>query len=543
MAGKLELGFPKTSACSLREQLARKILRNVRSQGHPYVDLRDNGKKFIYFCTLCLAPCYSDTALFDHLKGNLHMERLSAAKVTLLGPNPWPFNDGVVFFDTSIENEDDSPNMNAKQKRLLEYTDNDNNLAIVKFGENLNSNDDNHAEVHGVNGSIKYLESGAVHSDLQLSSSDGAVSEHCTLVIPHALIGDKTPDLQARDVGLGKIAVRFFEKDGGLNGIRRIWCEWLGKDTDGHQVGSAVPEHKFAVIIFSYHSDLGRNGSVEELKSLLPSTPMTELENESSSSQKRKKSFSDPEDVSDSLSNQYDSSVEDSSASSSATSRLALGQIDNQLLHTRFISSKAIRKELRRKQRLAAEKMCDICKQKMLPGRDVATLFNLKTRRLACSSRNGTGAFHLFHASCLVHWILMCEYNMIPNHVAFPKVRRRSKRKMGANANQNGKEYDMKAARGKINSVFCPECQGTGIIVDGDQVEHAPFSLSEMFKLKIKACDGRREWIRSPELLQNCSTGFHFPAQSEEIGQERVKPIKLLHFYRVDEQNTSTVES
>lgn len=40
-----------------------------------------------------------------------------------------------------------------------------------------------------------------------------------------------------------------------------------------------------------------------------------------------------------------------------------------------------------------------------------------------------------------------------------------------------------------------------------------------MFKFKIKACDARREWIRSPEVLQNCSTGFHFPSQSEEIGQ------------------------
>ncbi|KAF7805927.1 uncharacterized protein G2W53_038088 [Senna tora] len=502
MAGKLELGFPKTSASSLREQLARKILNTVRSQGHPYVELRENGKKFIYFCTLCLAPCYSDTALFDHLKGNLHMERLSTAKVTLLGPNPWPFNDGIVFFDTSTNNDKDLSNMNAKQKRLLESIDNDSNLAIVKFGENLNTN-------------------------LQLSSTDDTVNEDCNLVIPHALIGDKASDLKVREVGLGKIAARFFQKEGGLNGIRRIWCEWLGKEANDHQNVAAVPEHDFAVIIFSYNSDLGRTGLLEE----------TEAENVGASGRKRKKSLSDPEDISDSLSNQYESSVEDSSASNSATSRLALGQIDNQLLRSRFISSKAIRKELRRQQRLAAEKMCDICKQKMLPGKDVATLFNLKTGRLACSSRNGTGAFHMFHASCLVHWILMCEYDIITNNLAFPNVRRRSKRKIAANVNQNGKECELKVARGKMNSVFCPECQGTGIVIDGDQLEHAPFSLSEMFKFKIKACDARREWIKSPEVLQNCSTGFHFPSQSEEIGQEKVKPIKLLHFYRADEQS------
>ena len=39
----------------------------------------------------------------------------------------------------------------------------------------------------------------------------------------------------------------------------------------------------------------------------------------------------------------------------------------------------------------------------------------------------------------------------------------------------------------------------------------------QMFKFKIKACDARRDWIKSPEVLKNCSTGFHFPSQSEEI--------------------------
>ena len=41
MAGRWELGFPKSSASSLKEKLARNILRNVRSQGHPYVELRE----------------------------------------------------------------------------------------------------------------------------------------------------------------------------------------------------------------------------------------------------------------------------------------------------------------------------------------------------------------------------------------------------------------------------------------------------------------------------------------------------------------------
>nr|KYP53400.1 hypothetical protein KK1_024781 [Cajanus cajan] len=352
MAGKLELGPPKFDVSNPKQQAARKILKIVRSQGHPYVELRENGKKFIYFCTLCLAPCYSDDVLFNHLKGNLHKERLSAAKVTLLGPKPWPFNDGLVFFDTSTESDKELGVADSYQNRLLKVDDNEGNLAIVKFDEGVQSN--------------------------------------------------------------------------------------------------AKPY-----------------------------------------------------------------------------------QFNNHILCTRFISSKALRKELRRKQRLAAEKVCNICQQKMLPGKDVAALMNLKTRRVACSSRNRTGAFHVFHTSCLIHWIILCEFEIITNHLVRPNVRR-VKRKVASDGDKIGKE---KKIEKHIRTVFCPECQGTGMIIDGDGVEHPEFSLSQMFKFKIKACDARREWIKSPEILQNCSTGFHFPSQSEEIFEEKVQPINLLHFYRADDHS------
>ncbi|KAK7272368.1 hypothetical protein RJT34_28909 [Clitoria ternatea] len=508
MAGKLELGPSRVNGGSnLKEQAARKILKIVRSQGHPYVELRENGKKFIYFCTLCLAPCYSDNVLFDHLKGNLHKERLSAAKVTLLGPKPWPFNDGIVFFDTSTESDKDSEITDSYQNRLLKLDDdNESNLAIVKFDE-------------------------GIQSDAQPISTDSTLGDDC-LVVPHLLIGDETCDVKVREVGLGKIAARFLEKYNTLNGIKRIWCEWLGKEnTAQHDDDVEILEHDFAVVIFSYNYDLGRSGLLDEVKSLLPSVSMTEPENERGNGQKGKSSLSDPDDTSDSLNNQYDSSAEVSSDSSSSSSRLILDQYNNQLLRTRFISSKAVRKELRRKQRQAAEKVCHICQQKMLPSKDVAALLNLKTRRLACSSRNRTGAFHVFHTSCLIHWIILCEYEIITNRLVRPNVRRGVKRKVVTDGNKSGKEKNIIK---DIKTVFCPECQGTGMII-GDELEHPEFSLSQMFKFKIKACDARRDWIKSPEVLQNCSTGFHFPSQSEEIFEEKVKPINLLHFYRADD--------
>lgn len=40
-----------------------------------------------------------------------------------------------------------------------------------------------------------------------------------------------------------------------------------------------------------------------------------------------------------------------------------------------------------------------------------------------------------------------------------------------------------------------------------------------MFKYKIKVSDARRAWMKSPEVLENCSTGFHFPSPAEETIQ------------------------
>ncbi|CAN1231305.1 hypothetical protein LINPERPRIM_LOCUS3412 [Linum perenne] len=477
MAGRWEVGMlPKNGVCSLKEQLVRATLQRVRSLGHPYVELRTEGKRNIFFCTLCLAPCYSDSVLLDHLKGNLHTERLSAAKLTLLKPNPWPFSDGVHFFDTSSENGKDqgTQEKSKSSKVMIEPEGNDNNLAIVAYGD--------------------------------------------------VLVKEEISDLKVRFIGTGKIAARFCKKDDGLNEIGRIWCEWLGKRGSETE----VVEHEFAVVTFSYNYNLARKGLLDDVKLL--------LEDRVESNGKRKKSFSDPDDVSKSLSqsNQYDSSGEESSASNSGSSKLLLNQHGDQFLQSRFLSSKTVRRELRRQQRIAAERLCDICQQKMLPDKDVATLYNTKTGKLACSSRNTNGAFHVFHTSCLILWVLLCEFEMLTTKPVVSKPRRKSRRKNSGKQNGRGIVPESNHLKTQISCVFCPECQGTGIEIDGDELEKPGFPLSEMFKYKMKVSDGRRAWMKSPELLENCSMGFHFPSQSEEPLEEEVSPLKLLQFYRAD---------
>lgn len=77
-------------------------------------------------------------------------------------------------------------------------------------------------------------------------------------------------------------------------------------------------------------------------------------------------------------------------------------------------------------------------------------------------------AFHLFHTSCLIHWVLLCEVEKCTNQSEAPKVKRRSRRKAASKCNEVLNDSEMKAFRTPINCVICPECQGTGTMIDGE---------------------------------------------------------------------------
>ncbi|XP_021717365.1 uncharacterized protein LOC110685194 [Chenopodium quinoa] len=540
MADK-ELGFVKPSAPNLKEQLARKTLKNVRLQGHTYVDLREDGKRFIFFCTLCLAPCYSEDVLLQHLKGNLHKQRYAAAKATLIGENPWPFNDGVLFFHNSDEEEKDAPSQGYEKNKLLNGHEHSSNLAIVIYSDVSKSVGDGHT-----NGNEDSRDD-CLGDDFQPHDADFANE----LVIPGVIGKEEVSDLHVRLIGYGKISARISEKDGVHSGIQRLWCEWLGKRGGAsNNIHSILPSHDFAIVTFVYYYDLGRQGLFDDIKTLLI-TGGEDSSNDGGSTKRRKKSTSDSEDVNEALSQQCYSSGEDSQSSSTTTSSaLLFHRYDDQILQSRIISNKSLRRQLRKQRRTASEKMCDICQHKMLPGKDVATLLNLTTGRFACSSRNVHGAFHVFHTSCLIHWILLCEHEMFMKPPVLPKVRRRSKRtKSKVNQleteckadnvvkhKQTRKESEEKTSSDQINSVFCPDCQGTGLHIEGDNLEQPNVPLSEMFKYKIKVSNTHRAWMKDPEVLENCSTGFLFPAQVDDA-EGKVAHLKLLQFYRADEES------
>ncbi|KAK4386019.1 hypothetical protein Sango_2472500 [Sesamum angolense] len=263
------------------------------------------------------------------------------------------------------------------------------------------------------------------------------------------------------------------------------------------------------------------NGVSNEIRLASSSSPHSEAEDNGHFRGKKRKSFSDPEDLSEALTNQDDSSGEDSQSSNNSNLKMLSSGNDDQLVYSRIVSSKTMRKQLRNQQRVASERSCDICQQKMLPDKDVAALLNRRTGKLVCSSRNLTGvAFHLFHISCLIHWILLCEVEIYAKQLIEPKVKRRSRRKVKGKDGENGEKHGMQEKQ--IYTAFCPECQGKISMERNWRNQPSDFLrfICFIFKYKIKLCDAQKAWMKSPEVLQNCSVGLDFPPHTDDVYQK-----------------------
>jgi hypothetical protein len=40
--------------------------------------------------------------------------------------------------------------------------------------------------------------------------------------------------------------------------------------------------------------------------------------------------------------------------------------------------------------------------------------------------------------------------------------------------------------------------------------------LFQVFQFQMNVCNGYKGWMKSPEILEKCSTGFHFPPEFGE---------------------------
>lgn len=80
--------------------------------------------------------------------------------------------------------------------------------------------------------------------------------------------------------------------------------------------------------------------------------------------------------------------------------------------------------------------------------------------------------------------MLLCELESYVKAEDTPKVKRRSRKKGGGKQNENGKNKE-RAVKKQTLSAFCPECQGTGMDIMGDDLEKPTVPLSEVCNILI----------------------------------------------------------
>ncbi|KAL2937744.1 Phospholipid scramblase 1 [Bienertia sinuspersici] len=409
------LGSEESTERISKEEIARKTWRNIRLQGHTYVDLRKDGKRSVYF-VFCVW------------------------RVVIVNLSAWSFGRNVDVKEKDIAS--------GNRTNLLDDYEHVDNLAVIVHNDVPNSG-----------------------GDQSHFNEEVAVDE---LIIPNVIGPVEVSDLRVKLMGYGKISANLLEKDGANTDMQSIWCEWLGKmGGEIDDIDSDLPTH--------------------ELLSSLLSTSMT-WEN------RRKISCSDSEDASRALSHVSYSSGEDPQCSRTNTT-----------------------KRLRKEQHIASKKTCFICKRTIISGKDVATLLNLKTGRLVCSSRNLKGAFHVFHTSCLIHWILLCESEMFLKPPVHPKVIGKSK-KAKSKVNQ---------PRRKVRKAIYLQCSAQTAAALVCKLKERNWNNQPLLFHRVAV--SHRAWMDCPEKLKNCSTGFAFPVQVDNA-EKKIQCLKLLKFYRADDR-------
>ncbi|KAA8515247.1 hypothetical protein F0562_018523 [Nyssa sinensis] len=82
------------------ESEARILLETYRDEGLTFIQVRrhDSRGKFHVVCALCGTDRDNDEEMRDHLTTWIHQTMLEMAQKTLFKNNPWPFDDGYIFY-------------------------------------------------------------------------------------------------------------------------------------------------------------------------------------------------------------------------------------------------------------------------------------------------------------------------------------------------------------------------------------------------------------------------------------------------------------
>ncbi|KAL2650705.1 hypothetical protein R1flu_018833 [Riccia fluitans] len=455
----------------MQEGAARAVLREAWLRGHRCVELQRDGRRTIFVCTRCRTRCYSDGALIDHLRGNLHA-RLSALV-------------------SSSHNVTTSVERSLSKRETKEQED-------------------------GVRG-------------------QGNSTSEALVVVPHVpnprdtqiMLADASPTGDASKtplqwIGSGEL---FFSTRsvGAASVVEASWFCWKGKanpspeaESQSCQAGGIV----YAVVMFPYSDMIGRGGNWKPWFGSSQSGETEDLmllENSKSNSMKVC-----PSQLA--LSDAISDFTSDAAITDSRQGVLQVDAVDKKSLFACQDSLGSIRRRgWKRKKPKLLERLCFICHQRMNMGKDVAALLNLQTKQMVCGSRNKRGVFHVYHSSCLIDWISMYEVKIFSGALdhGIERSRRLSKSRRSAVGHLKKGSIQEGSSSGVDGNVFCPECQGTGLKVRGSQLERPRYRLSQVFDWVLELIQARKAWSESPKGLELSQSGLLFCDELKGAAQSR----------------------
>ncbi|KAD4982255.1 hypothetical protein E3N88_18926 [Mikania micrantha] len=72
------------------------------------------------------------------------------------------------------------------------------------------------------------------------------------------------------------------------------------------------------------------------------------------------------------------------------------------------------------------------------------------------------------------------------------------------------------AGFGYSSDDYISECQGTGILGEGDMLDNITVNEDQLYKDNMTSIDGFKNYFQQPEMLENCSTCMYFPPPNSE---------------------------
>uniref|UniRef100_A0A7I4BZB5 U1-type domain-containing protein n=1 Tax=Physcomitrium patens TaxID=3218 RepID=A0A7I4BZB5_PHYPA len=349
----------------MRENLARAVVRDLRHQGHEHVVLRRDGVTAVLYCSLCDTRCYNEAALWDHLNGKSHSRHYESVRAK---GEAWGKQAKREFVD--VDADDDSWATTATGAR--ERWDAGNKGSTLSDEESCLEGE---FEGHGVSAtssttSLKWIGSGEL---LLKTKATGSAYVEASWFFWQ---------------GMYKLTAKNWNKSGGPSGI------------------------EYALVVFPYSDGIGRGGNWPSLSR--SGTKGSRVLESINLRRGHKMSRKVPGNYR--FKTQVSREIIASTGTSPSTARhkalspltLTIRTNPTKLVTPEVLESDGdpaksgvendgpittYRRIWKQKQVKNPDRICFICRQKLLPIQDVAALVNVKSGQMICGSRNRRGVY------------------------------------------------------------------------------------------------------------------------------------------------------